>query len=70
MGIPDYGFWVGSAQACTLTDSLETTALRGVVPGGRGGSAQFGGGMGGGPLTSIGMLLLLARAVLLCGCKR
>lgn len=44
-----------------LTDSLETTALLGMVPGGRGGSAQFGGGMGGGPLTSIGMLLLLAR---------
>lgn len=54
------------AQARILTDSLDTTVLLEMLPGGRGGSAQFGGGMGGGPFTSIGMLLLLARLGLFC----
>jgi hypothetical protein len=46
----------------TRTEFLNLTGLRIPLPGGRGGNAQSGGGAGGGPLTSVGILLLFTNA--------
>jgi hypothetical protein len=48
----------------TRTEFLTLRGVRIPLPGGRGGRAQSGGGAGGGPLTSMGMLLLFAKAFL------
>jgi hypothetical protein len=47
----------------TRTEVPNATGLRNpALPGGNGGNAQFGGGAGGGPLMSVGMLLRLLNA--------
>lgn len=56
----------GVIENHTLTVEFLTTIglLKPALPGGRGGRAQSGGGAGGGPLTSIGILLRFCKLVL------
>jgi hypothetical protein len=56
----------GVIENHTLTVEFLTTIglLNPPLPGGRGGRAQSGGGAGGGPLTSIGILLRFCKLVL------
>ena len=54
----------GARKLQTHTQFLTLTGLRSALPGGSGGNAQSGGGAGGGPLTSVGILLLFASAFL------